>query len=588
MNDNRISRNARILRHTGALALGAALAACSASNDGPRAAASDTSPTAHAASAGGVTDPLTETWRQAMSKTAPPHDGCFHAEYPSSTWVEAPCAPAPARHIPTQGPLRPNAANAASGKRATATSEGKVSPEVVGHGTDWFAKSSGTITQATGSFPQVTGATSPNAYSLQLNTNAFPLPSTSPLCGGSTTCSAAQQAVYSSSVNQTGAWFEYVVLGAKGCPSGFSLDAGNCYKPSASIPNVPLVGLADLSTMHIELQSNASSDIFTMTIEGKAYAESFPSVLGLGDGGWNSAEFGLYGDLGGSQASVSPGATLVTQLVTAPASNTVSCSSGQNVDTAESNTLDLVSGCCLGVDQGSTPGIQFEQSNVSGESCSLCGAAGQACCGGSTACFSASDVCQQGVCGLPNTLVASPSALSVQDGDGTSGLNRASTNLVASGYWAGNDVNAPTLTVGSLPSGVSWTITNDINPPTVQFTANDSAPAGTYTIPITGTIGSYHVTTDVTLTIGACQPISCSAAGWVCGSFDNGCGGTSSCGSCPSGESCTGGGCYKCAERTCPSPEFFNLETCECQKCACGTLQVDGHILCAVCKPEVP
>ena len=326
MNANRFSMNRPVV---GALALAAVLAACSASTDDQRAAAPGASPTVHAASAGGVTDPRTETWRQAMSKASPPHDGCFQAEYPSTTWVEAPCGPAPTRHVPSQGPLRPNA---------------KTSPAIVGDSTDWFAKSSGTITQATGSFPQVTGATSPSAYSLQLNTNEFALPSTSPLCGGSTSCFAAQQAIYSSSVNPTGAWFEYVVLGANGCPSGFSLDAGNCYKPSATIPGVPLVALANLSTMHIELQSNASSDIFTMTIEGKAYTASFPTVLGLGDGGWNSAEFGLYGDLGGGQVDVSAGTTLVAQLVTEPATNTVSCSSSQNVDTVESSTLILSPG----------------------------------------------------------------------------------------------------------------------------------------------------------------------------------------------------------------------------------------------------
>jgi hypothetical protein len=518
-----------------------------------------------------------------MSKAPPPHDGCFHAEYPSTTWVEAPCAPAPTHHIPSQGPLRPNA------EGARATSEGKNSPAVVGDGTDWFAKSSGTITQATGSFPQVTGATSPSAYSLQLNTNEFPLPSTSPLCGGSTSCFAAQQAVYSSSASPTGAWFEYVVLGANGCPSGFSLNAGNCYKPSASIPGVPLVALADLSTMHIELQSSASSDIFTMTIEGKAYTESFPTVLGLGDGGWNSAEFGLYGDLNGSQVDVSAGTTLVAQLVTEPSTNTVSCSSSQNVTTVESSTLTLVPGCCLDIDQGSSPGIQFKESNVSGASCGLCGGAGQVCCSGGTACLSAGDVCQVGACGLPDTLTASPTSISLAaaDGAGTS-INYATTSLTASGAWAGG--TAPSFTFSGMPEGVSCAASNDVapssGPSTIKCTSSPSTPLGTYTIAVKATIGSYNpVTTDVTLTVTACQPLTCSGFGYVCGSLDNGCGTTQDCGTCPAGESCTAGACYKCAERTCPVPEFFNLSTCACEACPCGTLHVDGHYLCDVCRP---
>ena len=94
------------------------------------------------------------------------------------------------------------------------------------------------------------------------------------------------------------------------------------------------------------------------------------------------------------------------------------------------------------------------------------------------------------------------------------------------------------------------------------------------------------MTTDVTLTVTACQPLTCTGFGYVCGSLDNGCGTTQDCGTCPSGESCTAGACYKCAERTCPVPEFFNLSTCKCEACPCGTLHVNGHYLCNVCRPD--
>ena len=391
-------------------------------------------------------------------------------------------------------------------------------------------------------------------------------------------------------MSPAGAWFEYVVLGANGCPSGFSLNAGNCYKPSATISGVPLVALADLSTMHIELQSNASSDIFTMTIEGKAYTASFPTVLGLGDGGWNSAEFGLYGDLGGSQVAVSAGTTLVAQLVTEPATNTVSCSSSQNVNTVESSTLTLVPGCCLDIDQGSTPGIQFEASNVSGESCSLCGAAGP-------------DVLQrrhrvlERGRRLPGGSVRGTGYLEREPDlhlrwqpqtARARAANYATTSPTASGAWAGG--TAPSFTFSGMPEGVSCAASNDVapssGPSTIKCTSSPSTPLGTHAFEITATIGDYPAeSTPIDLTVTACEPLTCGDIDYVCGSLDNGCGTTQDCGTCPSGESCTAGACYKCAERTCPVPEFFNLTTCKCEACACGTLHVDGHYICDVCGP---
>jgi len=109
-----------------------------------------------------------------------------------------------------------------------------------------------------------------------------------------------------------------------------------------------------------------------------------------------------------------------------------------------------------------------------------------------------------------------------------------------------------------------------------------------HTITIKGTIGSTSKTATVTLNVGACQPLTCASAGWVCGSIDNGCGAQLQCGSCAAGLSCTGGTCFSCPTRTCPSPQFWNLETCRCETCPCGTLMVQGHRLCNVCKPQTP
>lgn len=240
--------------------------------------------------------------------------------------------------------------------------------------------------------------------------------------------------------------------------------------------------------------------------------------------------------------------------------------------------------CCSNSTCASSPSI-CQSNNV----CTACGGSGQPCCA-NNACTSASNVCQSGVCGAPNTLAAVPSALSVMAGDGQNGgSNMASTNVVASGYWASNlNGGAPTLAFSGVPQGVTVRIANDINPPTVTFTAGIGAAPGVYKITIKATIGSTTKTTVVTLTVGACQPLTCAAAGWVCGSFDNGCGAQVKCGSCAAGLSCTGGSCFSCPSRHCASPQFWNLETCRCESCPCGTLMVDGHILCNVCKPQTP
>ena len=234
--------------------------------------------------------------------------------------------------------------------------------------------------------------------------------------------------------------------------------------------------------------------------------------------------------------------------------------------------------------------------------CASCGRSGDPCCGGNK-CTAAGLVCQGGACGAPDVLTADPSTLFVQAGDGTIGANAASTNVYASGYWASNPNASPSLAFnvihvpagvplpagGAMPTGMSWAITNDINPPTVKFTTGTNTAPGVYTIALRGTIGQLQATALVTLTVMACQPVTCAAAGWTCGSFDNGCGGSPNCGTCSSGKSCTAGGCYPTCNKFCESPEFLNPITCSCESCKCGYIILnDGHRLCDVCKPVGP
>jgi tetratricopeptide (TPR) repeat protein len=109
--------------------------------------------------------------------------GCFKASYPSSEWQEVPCK---------VGPLHPM--RLARGPRS----------RIVGGGTDFLAETSNPISSAVGWFPSVSGVTSesslvcsgggcgsgttPNAFTIQLNTNTFK----TPLCEGPE-CRGAQQ-----------------------------------------------------------------------------------------------------------------------------------------------------------------------------------------------------------------------------------------------------------------------------------------------------------------------------------------------------------------------------------------------------------
>jgi hypothetical protein len=361
--------------------------------------------------------------------------------------------------------------------------------------------------------------------------------------------------------------------------------------------------MTELPTIGMAVQSG-SSDVLTMAVEGVLYSASFPSVLGLNQGFWDQAEFNVFGDGGGSEVTIEPsnGTSLVTAVSTAPFTNTVSCSRSANgAFTVETNSLTLVPNCCMVLPNDVYPTIEFLQSNVPGQSCTLCGGEGQVCCASNT-CTAAGAICQLGTCGAPNVLVADPSSLSVEAGDGTVGGNSAVTHLEASGLWANNpNVLPPALAFtvtevppgvplpppGMMPEGVSIGITNDINPPTVTVTAvaNNvvNTVPGVYKFAITGTVGLYKATATLTLTVGACQPVTCAAAGWVCGSFDNECGGTANCGTCPAGEACTGGTCVPTCHKFCAPPEFLNPSTCQCQTCQCGTIIVNGHRICNKC-----
>jgi hypothetical protein len=622
-----------------ALSAGGGLAACSASNDGSAvssvlAGLAQDSPRDLDSAA---SPPDLESWRKSMSMTPAPKDGCFTVTHPSTSWVEIPCAHPVDLPIPA-APRRQDAARRVSRESSV------VSVPAIGRGTDWTAEVSGSISSATGSFPVVSGVTSdfsdagPNLYSLQLNTNAFnnPIPCSA---SGETSCTGWVQAVFDSATGVAELWYilNYPLVsgGTTTCPSSaWILNASSCYLPMTGYPlSVGQPPISNLQNMSVSLTVGSPNNTLVMSVgSGTLQSISVPNVIGLGTS-WNEAEFNVFGNGNGDNATINAGATVTTKVVTqsvVPTTAAPTCEGGVAGFTIETSNLTLLPttgkpSCCLATG-GSSPSIEFMESNIANQPCTLCGNEGQACCSvtintgcnssadvcwngtcvacgatgesccdtanGGTAC-SSGNVCQGGECGAPNTVTVDPNPVTVQAGDGKDEGSTATAYVEAAGAWASAENVAPSVTCNvPLNSGVTCLVSDDISPPTLTFTANQSATSTT--AKVCGTLSGITLCTNEAVTVNACQPLTCGTAdaggistGWVCGSFDNGCGKTVSCGTCPSGETCTGGSCFKtCAGRSCPPPEIFNTVTCECEGgCACGYIVIDGKKDCAVCKP---
>jgi hypothetical protein len=253
-------------------------------------------------------------------------------------------------------------------------------PDIVGGtGLDDNAAVAGTLTWAEGSFTAETGGTNesdngnanvtgPNSFTVQLNSNFFGTnacnSSTDPLCQG------WQQFIYEPPLQQ--AYIEYWVIPYPGnCPQPFTIPfvvpnsnppIQGCAFNSPAI-SVPALAASNLANVAIVASTDGVTDTLTVFVNGTSYPLSQPNVLGLASG-WQEADFNVYGDAGGSQASFNSPTSLEVQVVTEskpPTRAAPSCD--VNVAPAESNSLNLTGGCCpFG---GDLPGIQFLESNIS-------------------------------------------------------------------------------------------------------------------------------------------------------------------------------------------------------------------------------
>jgi hypothetical protein len=299
-------------------------------------------------------------WQADIGHVRQPGTGCYRASYPALGWHATRCVRAP--RIPlVPGPLPRSARHAG--------------PALVGDGTDYSAQVSGSISQATGTFQDVSsgvteqgyvggsGSLTANAYSLQLNSQFF---SGSPACSGSSdpsNCQAWQQFVYTYQDPTTSSIFmQYWLINYDAtCPSGWYTYSDDCYTNS-NAADVSSLTASQLAT--VQLTGSAASggnDGVSLSV-GSGQATSVTNSDSEVDlaSHWNTTEWGVYGDGGGSEAYFGTGTTLQPQTaLTATSSAAPSCIA--EGFTGETNNLTLTSTPALGSE--SSPTMASRQTN---------------------------------------------------------------------------------------------------------------------------------------------------------------------------------------------------------------------------------
>jgi hypothetical protein len=326
--------------------------------------------TAGSASAGSPQATRTGEWQQAMQRLPLPGRGCFSAAFPAVKWLRAKCHAAPRIPFEPAPPPPPG---------------GSPPPQVVAGGgpTDYSAVVSGLLTSATGSFdsegagvtesgptPTATGpgASTANVYSLQLNSQTF----------GTKACSAAKdcvgwaQFVYDSADNDIFIqyWLEHFDAA---CPSGWQ---------SFTFPGAPtdIYCFTSSSGVTLTRAAPAASDLASVTLTGQAPAGGTDAVVMTYGGAavgtdtdpdstvlladhWNTAEFGVYGDGFGTEATFSSGTDLHVRVTTHNGTRTAPSCVLESF-TGETNSLSLSSAPAIGI--APAPGIVSDQTTSPG------------------------------------------------------------------------------------------------------------------------------------------------------------------------------------------------------------------------------
>jgi hypothetical protein len=145
------------------------------------------------------------------------------------------------------------------------------------------------------------------------------------------------------------------------CPPTWTPYGSDCYADS-NIQLAPVLNISKLGQLVLTARTYAGTvdTVLFSWGNGLMSAVSGPdSMLNL-QGGWNSAEFNVFGDGGGSQAMFNSGSTIVvrTNVDNLTLSSPTCPNDGY---TGEKNNLSLVRPCCI--ISGDSPAILFTESN---------------------------------------------------------------------------------------------------------------------------------------------------------------------------------------------------------------------------------
>jgi hypothetical protein len=290
------------------------------------------------------------SWRDAIVDSPSDQPGCFHAAYPDMSWEQVSC---------TAAPNRPFAARPAPTVQFT-----------VGNGADFALQDASIIQAASGSFIRATNVTSENdggtadTYSIQLNSNF--MPGTAACSGGGSACMSWAQFVYSTS--ETSAFIQNWLIGfGATCPTTTlagqpwnSDGQGDCFINSAAttVAGIPITSLHGLKMGgHARAGGN---DTLVFANGTDAFTTSEPDNTTNLSSAWNSAEFNIIGDGGGSEAVFNTGAKVKVKIGVRDGTTAAPTCLQNGGTTGETNNLNL--GTCTPF-AGTEPSIEFVQSD---------------------------------------------------------------------------------------------------------------------------------------------------------------------------------------------------------------------------------
>jgi len=293
--------------------------------------------------------PLRDSWRTSIAKVPLPREGCFTASYPDTKWTAVGCVVAPSQ------PFHADDASPAGA-------------DTVGATKDYAAVVSGLMSSASGSFPAVTGLIreedggDANMYALQLNSNFMPNDKACKNAADPSSCHGWQQFIYNNHFQQ--AFMQYW-LGHfnEPCPAGWTTHTQNgntdCFINSAAVP-VPFQKITQLPYLSVTGSAVADGDdAVVVTTQKKAYGTTGKDSVVYLAKYWNTAEFNVFGDGGGTEAVLNKGTSLTVQIEVKNGKAAAPVCKKNDGTTAETNNLAL--GPCT-ASGGTTPSVSFTES----------------------------------------------------------------------------------------------------------------------------------------------------------------------------------------------------------------------------------